>query len=444
MFTFLVLPFALGFQAEAASQDDFVKVGLKFGSGSVTSCTIESKSGFILGTALDRTFQEGMPLPAYTRITASNESGNIVIRDETGVLLSSDLGSSGCIMPADYGDGGILSLDGAKYRDGITLIAKTDGTMTVINYLTLEHYVYGVLNSELGYTNPIEALKAQAVAARSFGELNIGKHADDGFDLCTTTNCQVYKGVAGEYPSIIEAVDETRGEMIRYNGEPVTAFYFKNGGGYTQNSEDVWSEKQPYLRSVKDEYCPCYPWSTSLSFDAIRTKLEAAGFQPGTVESVSITGRNSTGAVSELKIQGSRATVYLRKDNIRTVLGAMLVKSTIFELADSTTSGSSGWKISSGNSITAPADDVYVINGSGTVKKLDDENTYGYNGSSTVKLGSGSGTAVQTVTGGTAVFNGYGYGHGVGMPQDSAVEMAKQGFTYEEILKYYYTDIEID
>lgn len=444
MFTFLVLLFFFDFEAEAANQSDYVKVGLKYGSSSVASCTIESDDGFILGTASGRSFEEGMPLPAYTKIVVSNESGNIVIRDENGVLLSSDLGASGCIMPADYGDDGILSLDGTKYRDGITLLAKTDGTMTVINYLTLEHYVYGVLNSELGYTNPLEALKAQAVAARSYGELNLGKHAADGFDLCTSTHCQVYKGLSGEYPSVIEAVDETRGEMIRCNGAPVTAFYFKNSGGYTQNNEDVWSGSQPYLRSVKDEYCPSYPWTTSLSFDTIRTKLEAAGFQPGTVQSVSITARNSAGAVSELKIQGSGATVFLRKDNIRIVLGATLVKSTTFELADCTTSGSSGWKISSGISAVAPNDDVYAINGSGSVKKLDSDEAYGFNGSATVKLGAGSGTPVQTVTGGTAVFNGFGYGHGVGMPQDSAVEMAKQGFTYDEILKYYYTDIEVD
>ncbi len=447
MFAFLILPLLSGFEAEAADQDDYVKVGLKYGSSSVASCTIESEDGFILGTASGRSFEEGMPLPAYKKITVSNESGNIVIRDESGVLLSSDLGASGCIMPADYDDDddGILSLDGTKYRDGIMLLAKTNGTMAVVNYLTLEHYVYGVLNSELGYTNPIEALKAQAVAARSFGELNIGKHAADGFDFCSSTHCQVFKGFSGEYPSIIEAVDETRGEMIRYNGEPVAAYYFKNSGGYTQNNEEVWSGSQPYLKSVKDEYSPSYPWNTSLSFDTIRTKLEAAGFQPGTVQSVSITARNGTGAVSELKIQGSGATVFLRKDNIRIVLGATLVKSTMFELADSTTTGSSGWKISSGISTIAPNDDVYVINGSGSVKKLDSDEAYGSNGSTAVKLGrGGSGTPVQTVTGGTAVFNGFGYGHGVGMPQDSAVEMAKQGFTYNEILKYYYTNIEVD
>lgn len=445
MFTLLILPFALDFEAEAAEQDDYVKVGLKYGSSSVASCTIESEEGFLLGTASDRSFDEGMPLPAYTKITVTNENGSIVIRDENGVLLSPDLGSSGCIMPADYDDEGVLSIDGTKYRDGIMLLAKNNGTMTVINYLTLEHYVYGVLNSELGYTNPIEALKAQAVAARSFGELNIGKHSADGFDLCSSTHCQMFKGVSGEYPSIIEAVDETRGKMIRCNGEPVAAFYFKNSGGYTQNSEDVWSGSNPYLKSVKDEYCPSYPWNTSLSFDTIRTKLEAAGFQPGTVQSVSITARNGTGAVSELKIQGSGATVFLRKDNIRIVLGATLVKSTRFDLVDSQTTGSSSWKISNGISSVKQDGDFYVINGSGSVKKLNSGEVYGSNGSATVMLGGGgSGTPVQTVTGGTAVFSGFGYGHGVGMPQDSAVEMAKQGFPYDAILNYYYNDIEIE
>jgi stage II sporulation protein D len=196
---------------------------------------------------------------------------------------------------------------------------------------------------------------------------------------------------------------------------------------------------------VRDEYSPSYPWSTSLSFDAIRTKLEAAGFQPGTVESVSITGRNETEAVSELKIQGSGATVYLRKEKIREVLGATLVKSNMFELADAATSGSSGWKISSGFAVADSGSEVYVINSSGSVSRLDEDAVYGSNGFSAVKLGSGDGgTAVETVTGGTAVFNGYGYGHGVGMPQDSAVEMAKQGFTYDEILKYYYTDIDVE
>lgn len=443
IFTFLLLPFLTTFEAEAAGQDDYVKVGLKFGSDSVASCTIKAEDGFVLGTAEDRSFLEGMPLPAYSKLVISNENGAIVIRDENGTLLSSDLGSYGCIMPADYDDDGILYFEDTPYRDGIMFQAKSNGTLTVINYISLEHYVYGVLNCELNYTNPEEALKAQAVAARGYGELNLGKHSADGFDLCTSTHCQVYKGYSGEYPATNDAVDDTEGEMIYYDGEPITAFYFKNSGGYTQNSEDVWSGSLPYLRSVKDDYCPSYPWSTSLSFDAIQIKLEAAGFRPGDIDSISINDRNDTGAVSELKITGSDATVYLRKENIRSVLGATIIKSNMFQLADSITEeGSSAWNISNGFSTVSPDSKTYVINGSGTIKKLDCDSAYSSNGTSTVPLGAGT-TSSESVTGGTVSFSGYGYGHGVGMPQDSVVEMAKQGFTYEEILEYYYTDIEI-
>lgn len=441
MFTFLLLPF-FGSKAEAASENGYVKVGLKYGSSSVDSCTISSENGFILGNAKDRSFEEGMPLPAYTKLIAANENGNIVLRDEEGTLLSEDLGSAGCIMPADYEDDGLIYYENTPYRDGIMLLAKTDGTMTVINYITLEHYVYGVLNSELGYTNPIEALKAQAVAARSYGELNLGKHSALGFDLCCSTDCQVYKGYSGEHPETNEAVDKTRGEMIYYNGEPAMAFYFKNSGGYTQNAEDVWSNKTPYLKSVKDKYSPSYPWSACLSFDTIRTKLEAAGYDPGTIQSVSISERNSTGAVSELKITGSKSTVCLKKEKIRNVLGASVIKSNMFDLTDSMAErNSSTWKISNGSSAISPKENTYVIGGNGNVRKLDCDTVYGYNGSLTVKLGGA--VVSETVTGEAANFSGSGYGHGVGMPQDSAVEMAKQGFTYDEILEYYYTDIKV-
>lgn len=443
MFTFLVLPFLFGYKAEAAGRDDYVKVGLKFGANSVAACTLESSEGFILGTAAGRSFQEGMPLPAYTKLNISIENGNIVIRDENGTLLSADLGSEGCIMPANYEAEGILYLDGVPYRDGFMFPAKSNGTMTVINYTTLEHYVYGVLNSELNHTNPKEALKAQAVAARSFGERNLGKHSSDGFDFCVSTHCQMFKGYSGEYKATNEAVDETEGELLYYNGEPVAAFYFKNSGGYTQNSEDVWSDQLPYLRAVKDEYSPSYPWNTSLSFDIIRTKLESAGFKPGTIQSFSVNGRNASGSVSELKITGSDATVYLRKENIRSVLGATIIKSNMFELADSTVSSGSGkWFISNGNIPVEPGSKIYVINGDGLLNRLEDANAYISSGGSAVRLGSP--IAAETVTGGTVNFNGFGYGHGVGMPQDSAVEMAKRGLSYDKILKYFYTGIELD
>ena len=135
--------------------------------------------------------------------------------------------------------------------------------------------------------------------------------------------------------------------------------------------------------------------------------------------------------------------VYLKKEKIRSVLGATIVKSNIFELGGSDSGSSDGnWRISNGSSMINADSDLYVINGDGDIDKLDEDSSYGTNGSTTIKLGS-SVASSEIVTSGTVYFNGYGYGHGVGMPQDSAIEMAKQGFNYEEILEYYFTDIEI-
>jgi len=147
--------------------------------------------------------------------------------------------------------------------------------------------------------------------------------------------------------------------------------------------------------------------------------------------------------VSELKITGNNATVYLRKEKIRSVLGSTIIKSNLFEIADSAVAErSAGWRISDGFSVIYPDSKIYVINGRGTVETLDEEEVYLFNGYELTR--SGSSGKSETVSGDTVCFTGYGYGHGVGMPQDSIVEMAKQGFSYDEILEYYYTDIEID
>ncbi len=442
MFTCFFFPPIMSFASETALNNDYVKIGLKYGSSSVQNCTLKSSAGFMLGIADDRRFEEGMPLPAYTKLIAANENGVITVRDEEGVMLSAELGSRGCIMPADYEEGGIIYYENTPYRGGIILLPNPDGTITVINYLSLEHYVYGVLNSEMGYTNPEEALKAQAVAARSFGELSMGKHSKEGFDICPSTCCQVYRGYSGEYTSIIRAVDETRGKMMYYNNTPITAYYYKNSGGYTQNIEDVWSSPMPYLRAVEDEYSPNYPWSASLSFEVIQTKLEAAGFQPGTVESVEINERNMTGAVSELKIKGSKAIIYLKKEKIRTILGSTIIKSLKFELKGSDSDeNSSDVTISNGLFAAKPGQNTYIITGNGIIKEMENDSLHIFNGINTLKLDNIFSTQISTD--GSANFSGYGYGHGVGMPQDSAIEMAKQGFIYDEILRYFYTDIEI-
>ena len=443
---FLMAPLSSGSWA-AETENDYIKVGLKYGNSAVDACTISSEEGFILGTIDGSGFIEGMPLPGYTSVVASEEHGIIVLRDENGIMLSSDLSDSTCIMPANYRNEGIIKLGVTPYRGGIILHENGSGKLNVINYLSLEHYVSGVLNAEIYHTNPMEALKAQAVVARSFGGACKGIHTNDGFDVCQTTHCQVYVGYKGEYEETNKAVYETSGQMIYSQGKPVITYYFKNSGGHTQNVEDVWSGSKPYLIGVNDEYSPSYPWTISLTFDTIKQKLEASGYSPGQIKSVAIKSRNINGSVADLEIVGSNETVHLLKERTRYVLGTSTVKSLMFGLGNEAPAlirSDYNLIASNGMNCIDLGNDVYIISGEGEITKQQTSTIYCGNGSSSVKL-QGVNTYAEDaiVTGGTVTFSGLGYGHGIGMPQDSAIEMAKLGITYDEILKKYYTNIEI-
>jgi stage II sporulation protein D len=136
------------------------------------------------------------------------------------------------------------------YRGRIEVFANTRGLLTVVNVIGLEDYVRGVVANELspgGYP-AIEALKAQAIAARTYALRNRGQFASQGFDLLPTTRSQVYRGLASENPLSTRAVDETRGMIATYNGEPINALYTSTCGGRTEDSENIFNEAVPYLR----------------------------------------------------------------------------------------------------------------------------------------------------------------------------------------------------
>ncbi len=450
-FLTLTLFFSFPAGAEAKSrQEEYIQVGLKYGSSAVNECVLKSDDGFQVVNITEDGPEDTLPLPAYREIVASVENGTIVIRDPDGTMLVSDMGTTGALMPLDYEDGdGTVVYSGTEYRDGIRLTVYKGSAMNVINYITMDHYLYGVIHGEMSQSYPLEALKAQAVVARSFAGQN-RTHAKDGFNVCSTTHCQVYKGFAGEYPKTTQAVDETAGEMMYSEGEIVQAFYFKNSGGHTQNSEDVWSAKEPYLRGVKDEYSPDYSWSATMTFEQIKSRLEAANYSPGTIESVAITGHNSAGAVSELTVKGSGGTVTLKKESVRTVLGGSDIKSTMFVLKNGSAGGSMAQTpdeiyATNGSSTKKTGSTLYVLSSSGSANKTEIEDICITDGSSTASAdGAGkSGETVSIVTDGKVVFEGKGYGHGIGMPQDSAIKMAQEGMDYEEILEYFFTDIQI-
>jgi len=133
------------------------------------------------------------------------------------------------------------------FRGKIEVFANTHGTVTVVNVIGLEDYVRGVVPNELSYP-ALEALKAQAIAARTYAVKNRGQFASEGFDLLPTTRSQVYRGLSSETSLTTRAVDETRGMIATYNGEPINALYTSTCGGRTEDAENIFNEAIPYLR----------------------------------------------------------------------------------------------------------------------------------------------------------------------------------------------------
>lgn len=133
------------------------------------------------------------------------------------------------------------------YRGKIEVFANTRGALTVVNVIGLEDYVRGVVPNELSYP-ALEALKAQAIAARTYALKNRGQFVSEGFDLLPTTRSQVYRGLTSETSLTSRAVDETRGLIATYNGEPINALYTSTCGGRTEDSENIFNEAVPYLR----------------------------------------------------------------------------------------------------------------------------------------------------------------------------------------------------
>src|SRR5437588_10550033 len=162
------------------------------------------------------------------------------------------------------------------YRGKIEVFANTRGALTVVNVIGLEDYVRGVVPNELSYP-AIEALKAQAIAARTYALKNRGQFAFDGYDLLPTTRSQVYRGLTSETPLTSRAVDETRGMIATYNGEPINALYTSTCGGRTEESENIFNEAAPYLRGREcavEGKAPFAPFMVKSSRELFEIKYE--------------------------------------------------------------------------------------------------------------------------------------------------------------------------
>ena len=149
-----------------------------------------------------------------------------------------------------------LEIDSRAYRGALEVFTNARRTLTVVNELPLEDYLRGVVPNELNPTafGQLEALKAQAVAARTYIQRNLGQYRNEGYDICATDTCQVYFGMRTEDPLATQAILDTRGVVATYEGAPINALYSSTCGGRTEDAEHIFNERVPYLVSTSCEY----------------------------------------------------------------------------------------------------------------------------------------------------------------------------------------------
>ncbi len=403
-----------------------------------------------------------------SRYSASKEKDFIGIRlDGNGdsALFPKDVNA--VFMGTETEDTFVIS--GKNYR-GMLTFAINGLVMTAVNIVGLEDYLYGVVPSEMPQSYEMEALKAQAIAARSYAMTMLNTHISLGYQLCDTTNCQVYKGYSGEAARTSQAVDLTAGEVACYNGKPIEAYFSASSGGYSENSENVWYYALPYLRAVPEiAEDGDNSWTVTLTLDDLDALLSAKGANIGTAEDIVITKLSTGGRIQEMQIVGSKGAKTLTKEDIRTYFSAASCGSLpgkMFTIngkggeigvysssLSKTTSSKEASTAISGSLAAAAAKNGIVAKTEGTLSSINGKNISVFEGSSasasTVNTTQSSdyqvySVNISTVKNGRFVIEGVGRGHGVGLSQKGAQAMAKLGYTYEEILKYYYTGITIE
>jgi stage II sporulation protein D len=281
------------------------------------------------------------------------------------------------ILPLRRGDW--VSIAGRRYR-GRLLLEAGENELALVNVVGLEDYLRGVLPCEVASAGPPQALMAQAVAARSFALTQMQGSAAKAWDLDNSADSQVYGSMNAERGATDAAVRATRGEVLTFNGAVAHTYFFSNSGGFTASSSEVWAGlSPPYLQGVMDTWSEDekhYRWTASLPLSEAGSLLEKAGLWEGTLEGVEPRGLSESERWTKVDLLGGGGRrVTVSANAFRRAVGADRVRSTHF-----------------------------------TVEIRDK----------------------------SLVFKGLGWGHGVGLAQEGAFAMAKSGWDYREILRFYY------
>lgn len=353
----------------------------------------------------------GLELAPSTRLTLVLENGRLRIQlggvgPAEGPPRLLPVASSYWLAPrpgSAAGDQGVFQLGQRRYRGRLQLLAS-GGQVQAINHVPLESYLPSVVGSEMPASWPQAALRAQAVAARTYALRQ--RKPSAVFDLSATVTSQVYKGLEAETPSTREAVASTRGQVLMYGTALANTVFHSSSGGLTENSGDLWRQQLPYLVSVPDfdQSSPVHSWEQRLE----PQQLRQAFADIGGVTQIDVLSTTATGRVRQVRVLGPRGTTVLTGPELRSRLR---LRSTQVR-----------FEVVAPELAMVPPPPPPVPGGLGSSERRDPAAA-----SPPLQLPLPSLLAI-----------GRGYGHGVGMSQWGALAMAQRGDSYDRILQHYY------
>jgi stage II sporulation protein D len=321
---------------------------------------------------------------------------------------------AGSLWLEPMASGSLVVVQQRRYRGKLQIVRQASG-LQAINHVSLETYLPSVVGSEMPASWPQPALRAQAVAARTYALRQ--RRSADPFDLRATVSSQVYRGVESETDSTREAVAATRSQVLTYSGSLIEAVFHSSSGGTTEASGELWAQQLPYLVPVRDfdDHSPVRSWSERFGPD----QLSQLFAETGGLRNLTVLRRTSTGRLRQVRMEGPRGVLVLSGAQLRQRLG---LRSTQVELELVKETG------------PAPASEVQ-----------------------SQQVTQASATALlplpplplawaepQEPAAVTLLVSGRGFGHGIGMSQWGAYGLARRGADYSAILSHYYPGTQLD
>lgn len=274
----------------------------------------------------------------------------------------------------------ILKAMGRQYNGRMEIILRNDGLLSVVNEVDLEKYLAGTLKGEISPTWKIETIKAQAVVARTYTIYHMIKNKKNSYHISggQQYSHQQYAGRIKEETQFVTAIKETEGEVLTLNGDIFAAFYHTDCGGWTENAAEVFASSPDNLIGIKCDFCissPHHVWKLRLNISQIRDALVKNGYDTGEIHDIISLERSQTLRIKRLQIKHSKGNLIMKGTDFRRIIGYDTLRSTLFSIV---------------------------------------------------------------IEDGIVNIEGRGWGHGVGMCQWGAKSMGERGYTYKEILQYYF------